>query len=203
MKMAQFKRTEMPNNTFQPRSPLRAAAAELGRSATARTSMQLNHSPRGSRKWSKPFVVLCGCAVVDVLLVSIALLLTWRDLSPMVRTAAATVRELHAVQSTVASHYGTSQVFVAKNWRSGTDGPILSIKVVNSPRLSSPSTLAVKAEAVQIAALARSVLKDKDRYQHFQVILSKKSGAGVWVSLDQVFLFEASELPAPIEPNIR
>jgi hypothetical protein len=201
MKIAQFEHTEMPDNTLQPKSPLRGAAAELGPSATGRTSIEPNHAPRAPGKWPMPFVVAFRCAVAVVPLVGIAVLLNWRDLSQMVRTVVASVQELQAVRSTVARHCGTSEVSVTTNWRSGTHGPILSIKVVNSPRVSSLSPLAVKSEALQIAALARSVLSDKNRYQHFQVILSKKFGAGVSVSLDQGFAFQASELPAPIEPH--
>jgi hypothetical protein len=152
--------------------------------------------PRRGLAWKVVGIAL-GCLGLGVLLVGILAFLNWESLTNFGRRTASSLQQLSAVQAAVAGSYATSQVKVMNMVHSSRQGPYLSIEVVNSPRLRDLTADLARAEALNVATLARDTLGPAKPYDSYEVIFTKAVGAGLSFSTRQRFSFASSDLPAP------
>jgi len=154
-------------------------------------------TPDRSSRWRT--VLGIGCATVLLLAIAAAVVVqqNWPRLTALYHGASAATTAMYRLITTLQAKYGGA-VAVNIKQLSGVEGSILSIGLTNSPFLEQfdPDTPAGKAKALEIAATARDALPPEFEYQHYEVLLSRASGAGVTVSKAWVFRFEPSDLPA-------
>lgn len=145
---------------------------------------------REELRWRRGLVLLLAVGGIMVVCVGAVVALNWARLVSLLGEGRATLAQLSNVQAAVRREFGAANVTVRSMHRTGVDGPILSVHLLNPKISQRTERRLLEVKAREVALVARRALREPREYPNIEVVLSWQVGFGVRVARNQRFLYD-------------